>query len=96
MTKPIQIKNISLGEGLPKICVPLTGKTEEEIKEEGKKTVEAGAELVEWRADFFEALEDLWKKCFFPFPTYWDRFPFFSRSVRQKKGEIEKSEQKIM
>ena len=48
MTKPIQIKNISLGEGLPKICVPLTGKTEEEIKEEGKKTVEAGAELVEW------------------------------------------------
>ena len=32
MTKPIQVKNISLGEGLPKICVPLTGKTEEEIK----------------------------------------------------------------
>ncbi len=34
MTKPIQVKNISLGEGLPKICVPLTGKTEEVIKEE--------------------------------------------------------------
>ena len=58
MTKPIQVKNMSLGEGIPKICVPITGKTEEEIKEEGKKAVEAGAELVEWRADFFEALED--------------------------------------
>lgn len=58
MTKPIQVKNMKLGDGLPKICVPLTGKTEEEIKEEGKKAVEAGAELVEWRADFFEALED--------------------------------------
>lgn len=58
MTKPIVIKNLILGEGLPKICIPLTGKTEEEIKEEGKKAVEAGAELVEWRADFFEALDD--------------------------------------
>lgn len=37
MTKPIQVKNMSLGEGIPKICVPITGKTEEEIKEEGKK-----------------------------------------------------------
>lgn len=38
MTKPIQVKNMSLGEGIPKICVPITGKTEEEIKEEGKKS----------------------------------------------------------
>lgn len=58
MTKPIQVKNVSFGEGLPKICVPLTGITEDEIKKEGKKAVEAGAELVEWRADFFEALDD--------------------------------------
>ena len=58
MTKPIQVKDVSFGEGLPKICVPLTGITEDEIKKEGKKAVEAGAELVEWRADFFEALDD--------------------------------------
>lgn len=57
MTKPIQIKTIILGEGLPKICVPLTGKTKKEIQEEGKNAVKAGAELVEWRADFFDGLD---------------------------------------
>ena len=31
MTKPIQVKNMSLGEGIPKICVPITGKTEEAV-----------------------------------------------------------------
>ena len=28
MTKPIQIKNLTIGAGIPKICVPLTGTTE--------------------------------------------------------------------
>ena len=31
MTKPIQVKNIILGEGMPKICVPLTESKTEEI-----------------------------------------------------------------
>ena len=31
MTKPIQVKNIILGEGMPKICVPLTESKSEEI-----------------------------------------------------------------
>ena len=44
---------MSLGEGIPKICVPITGKTEEEIKEEGKKQWKQGAELVEWKSRFF-------------------------------------------
>ncbi len=58
MTKPIQVKNITIGEGIPKICVPLTGKRKEEILEEAKAVAEAGADLAEWRADFFEGLSD--------------------------------------
>lgn len=58
MTKPIMIKNISLGEGQPKICVPLTGKNCEELYAGARKAKEAGADLAEWRADFFEALMD--------------------------------------
>lgn len=36
MTKPIQIKNLTIGAGIPKICVPLTGTTEEKICQEAK------------------------------------------------------------
>ncbi|EJX06347.1 3-dehydroquinate dehydratase, type I [gut metagenome] len=54
MTKAIQIKHIKIGEGIPKICVPLTSSTREALVQEGKAAKEAGAELVEWRADFYE------------------------------------------
>ena len=33
MTKPIKIKNLTIGVGIPKICVPLTGITKEQICE---------------------------------------------------------------
>ena len=56
MTKPIQVKNIMIGEGIPKICVPLTGKEKERILEEGKTAADAGADLAEWRAYFFEGI----------------------------------------
>ena len=58
MTKPIQVKNIMIGEGIPKICVPLTGKEKERILEEGKAAADAGADLARWGADFFEGLSD--------------------------------------
>ena len=58
MTKPIQIKKLTIGAGIPKICVPLTGTTEEKICQEAKDAKKAGADLVEWRADFFEGLMD--------------------------------------
>lgn len=58
MTKPIQIKNLTLGAGIPKICVPLTGTTEEKICQEAEDAKKAGADLVEWRADFYEELQN--------------------------------------
>ena len=54
MTKPVYAKGILLGEGIPKICVPLTGITKESILAEAEKAREAGADLVEWRMDFWE------------------------------------------
>lgn len=57
MTKPIQIKNITLGQGMPKICVPLTAQTSEELCSQARSAVAAGADLVEWRADFFEGMD---------------------------------------
>ena len=59
MTKPIQIKNLTIGAGIPKICVPLTGNhRKKKICQEAKDAKKAGADLVEWRADFFEGLMD--------------------------------------
>ncbi|MDO4305409.1 MAG: type I 3-dehydroquinate dehydratase [Eubacteriales bacterium] len=58
MTKPIQIKNLLIGSGLPKVCVPLTSQTREELGREAAAAKAAGADLVEWRADFYENLTD--------------------------------------
>lgn len=56
MTTPVAVKNLILGEGIPKICVPLMGRTLEELVEEAVKARKVKADLVEWRADFFEHL----------------------------------------
>lgn len=54
MKKVIEIGNIKIGEGIPKICVPIVGKTKKEIVEEAILIKEAKADLVEWRVDFFQ------------------------------------------
>ncbi|MDO5136496.1 MAG: type I 3-dehydroquinate dehydratase [Eubacteriales bacterium] len=58
MTKPLKIRDILLGEGMPKICVPITAKKREALLAEARGAAGAGADLVEWRADFYEGLGD--------------------------------------
>jgi 3-dehydroquinate dehydratase I len=61
MKKTVTVKGISIGEGTPKICVPMVGETLEQLIEEAAflKTVEL--DIVEWRVDFFEHVEDVEK-----------------------------------
>jgi len=47
-----RIKNINLN-GMPKICLPVTGVTEHEIIDEINKLKNAPIDLVELRADYF-------------------------------------------
>lgn len=54
--KSIKVRNLILGEGMPKICVPVTGVTEEEILKQTKEAAKQHPDLLEWRADFYEAL----------------------------------------
>lgn len=49
----LKVKDIMIGEGRPKICVPLTGTTKEELIKEAKIVLESGAELAEIRIDYF-------------------------------------------
>ncbi len=51
---PVVVRNVKIGEGIPKICVPIVGTTKEEILESGKNIGAIGADVVEWRADWFE------------------------------------------
>lgn len=50
----VAVRNIKIGEGLPKICVPVTGVSGKDILEAGRKVRKAGADLAEWRADWYE------------------------------------------
>ena len=58
MKQTIQVKNLIIGEGMPKICVPVTGVTKEEILSQALATKEAGPDLVEWRVDFYEKMKE--------------------------------------
>lgn len=56
--KALIVKGVALGEGRPKICLPLTGRTEEELICQAEEAVKESPDLLEWRADFFEKLEE--------------------------------------
>lgn len=58
MTKEIKIREISIGNGQPKICAPMTGKDRTALLEEACKIREVKADLAEWRADFYEELSN--------------------------------------
>lgn len=55
--KTVQVQDIILGTGRPKICVPLTGMTRKELIEEATRVKDSAAELAEWRIDWFEDVD---------------------------------------
>ncbi|WP_339230219.1 type I 3-dehydroquinate dehydratase [Oceanobacillus sp. FSL K6-2867] len=61
MSHTITIRQQTIGEGAPKICVPLVGGTHAELTEEATFLTSLDVDLVEWRVDFFEMAEDIEK-----------------------------------
>lgn len=61
MMNPVIVRNVSIGEGMPKICVPIVGKTRDEILDAAKEILDSPADLVEWRVDWFESVVELQK-----------------------------------
>ncbi len=59
--KPVKIRDLEIGSGIPKICVPITGTTEEEIQKAAEAAVGSPADVVEWRADWYEDIFDIGK-----------------------------------
>jgi 3-dehydroquinate dehydratase-1 len=57
--KPVVVRNVKIGEGTPKICVPIVGQTKDEILAVAKEVQYVPADLVEWRVDWFEGVTDV-------------------------------------
>jgi 3-dehydroquinate dehydratase-1 len=51
---PVIVRNVAIGEGRPKICVPIVGKTTEEIISEAATFSSIPVDVVEWRVDWFD------------------------------------------
>ncbi|GCF93682.1 3-dehydroquinate dehydratase [Enterococcus florum] len=57
----VTVENVTLGEGLPKVIVPLVGKTRDEILQEAEIAVSSNCDIIEWRIDHFEEVTDFAK-----------------------------------
>lgn len=57
----VTVKSVVLGDGIPKICIPVVAKTKKDIVEEIKGLKQYHTDLVEWRVDWFEDADDLEK-----------------------------------
>ena len=60
--KTVKVRNVIIGEGIPKICVPIFERTEEEILSEAKHVASLEPDVVEFRADRFENYYNVWKE----------------------------------
>jgi 3-dehydroquinate dehydratase I len=58
MKKIVTVRGIKVGEGVPKICVSLVGRTLSQLMEESAYLKSVELDLVEWRVDYFEHVED--------------------------------------
>ncbi|MED3961581.1 type I 3-dehydroquinate dehydratase [Niallia taxi] len=58
MVQPLIIRDIAIGEGIPKICASLIGETASQLKEEAHVLITESVDVIEWRVDFFEKAYD--------------------------------------
>jgi 3-dehydroquinate dehydratase I len=57
----VKIKNVVIGDGIPKICAPIVAKNKKEIIEEALSLANTNVDVVEWRVDWFEDVENIEK-----------------------------------
>lgn len=75
-TKSIYVRNVELGSGIPKICVPVVESRAEDILAAARRIRESAADLMEWRADCYEDVKN-------PEKTAW-----LTTAIRQELGDI--------
>ena len=61
MANVIDVRGVKIGEGIPKIIVPIVGQTREEILAAARSFEGVRMDIVEWRVDWFEDIFDFEK-----------------------------------
>lgn len=56
--KTVTVRNVTIGEGIPKILVPITGTGPDELRAQVDALAGHHADVVEWRVDHFGRLSD--------------------------------------
>lgn len=59
MRKIVKVRNLEIGTGIPKICVPIVAKTAEEIISVARGLAQIKIDLVEWRVDYYEDVQNI-------------------------------------
>ncbi|RHH71239.1 MULTISPECIES: type I 3-dehydroquinate dehydratase [Vagococcus] len=54
----LKVRNLELGKGKPKVCVPLVAKNFEELFSEALRISQLDCDVIEWRADYFMYAHD--------------------------------------
>lgn len=54
----VKVRNVEIGAGIPKVCVPIVGSTREEILSAARTIASMGTDVVEWRADWYQDVFD--------------------------------------
>jgi len=57
--KNFTIKNVTIGSGLPKICVPIVATTKEEILKSLENYNQKEIDMLEWRIDYMENIHEI-------------------------------------
>lgn len=54
--KPIIVKNVKIGEGMPKVCLPIVGHTQYEIVSQAMTIASLKPDIVEFRVDWYDSI----------------------------------------
>ena len=91
----VKVRNIEIGAGIPKICVPIVGVTREEILAAAETIKSTKADVVEWRVDWYEDIFDF-AKTEETMKALREVLRSCSHSVHPKKAERNPLRQKLM
>lgn len=57
--KSVTVRNVTIGQGRPKICVPIVDKEKDAVLAEARAIRELPVDIVEWRADWYEGGKEI-------------------------------------
>lgn len=52
----VKVRNVKLGDGMPKICIPVTDTNLNDLKKSVNLIRNTPFDLIEWRADFYDGV----------------------------------------